>query len=210
MLLGRDAETALVDDLLATARTGQSSALIVLGEPGVGKSALLEYAASEARDMHVLRARGMESESELAFSGLSDLLRPLLPALPRIPAPQAAALQAALGLARGAPLRLEAVGERRDHGPLRGPQRLAHSRGLFASRTDARWPRSSLRRIPPADDGPPASARGRTRDRRRGQGKPAGAARDPGASYARTARRSRAATRPPPRRRSALGGIPSQ
>src|SRR6266511_2965676 len=98
MLLGRDAETALVDDLLAAARTGQSSALIVLGEPGVGKSALLEYAASEARDMHVLRARGMESESELAFSGLSDHLRPLLAKLRRIPRAQAGALRAALSL----------------------------------------------------------------------------------------------------------------
>ena len=60
------------------ARRGNSRSLVVSGEAGIGKSALLRYADREAEGFTVLRASGMESESELAFSGLADLLRPLL------------------------------------------------------------------------------------------------------------------------------------
>jgi DNA-binding CsgD family transcriptional regulator len=98
MLLGRDAEAAQIDDLLEGIRAGGSGTLVILGEPGIGKSALLDHAASQSQGMLVLRTRGTESESELAFSGLSDLLRPVLWLLPRIPPAQAAALEAALAL----------------------------------------------------------------------------------------------------------------
>ncbi len=99
MLYGRDAERALVGALLDAARGSRSGALVVRGEPGVGKTALLEDARERADGMHVLAARGVESESELPFAGLHQLLRPALHLLERLPAPQAGALEGALGLA---------------------------------------------------------------------------------------------------------------
>lgn len=98
MLLGRELETARIDRLIDDARGGLSGALVLSGEPGIGKTALLEYARDRADGMTVLRARGIESEAELAFVGLADLLRPAVGLLERIPAAQAAALQAALAL----------------------------------------------------------------------------------------------------------------
>jgi DNA-binding CsgD family transcriptional regulator len=98
MLLGREAELARIDELLGAAREGTSGVLVIRGEPGIGKSALLEHAA-QAPGVTVLRARGIESEVELGFAGLHELLRPVLDALERLPAPQAAALRGALGLA---------------------------------------------------------------------------------------------------------------
>jgi DNA-binding CsgD family transcriptional regulator len=98
MLLGRDAEDARISGLLAAARTGQSGALVLRGEPGIGKSALLDRAVEHASDMTVLRARGVESESELPFAGLAELLAPCVVGLDALPAPQAAALAGALAL----------------------------------------------------------------------------------------------------------------
>ena len=98
MLLGREHETALMDRLLDGAREGQSGALVVLGEPGIGKTALLDYAAGRAEGMTVLAARGIEAEAELPFVALADLLRPVLTSTERIPEAQAAALRAALAL----------------------------------------------------------------------------------------------------------------
>ena len=98
MLLGREHETALMDRLLDGARGGQSGALVVLGEPGIGKTALLDYAAGRAEGMTVLAARGIEAEAELPFVALADLLRPVLTSTERIPEAQAAALRAALAL----------------------------------------------------------------------------------------------------------------
>ena len=99
MLYGRDAERTLVGALLDAARASRSGALVLRGEPGVGKTALLEDVRDRAADMHVLAARGVESESELPFAGLHQLLRPALHLLERLPAPQSDALQGALGLA---------------------------------------------------------------------------------------------------------------
>ena len=98
MVLGRVAERAAIDDLLRAARSGRSGALVIRGEPGIGKSTLLRYAAEQAKDMAVLSARGYESESEIPFAGLADLLRPVLPLLDALPEPQAAALQSAMSL----------------------------------------------------------------------------------------------------------------
>jgi DNA-binding CsgD family transcriptional regulator len=98
MLVGRSAECAALERLTADARQGRSATLVLRGEPGIGKSALLRYAADQAKGVTVVQARGMESEAELAFSGLADLTRPLLGHLPGLPKVQAAALKAALAL----------------------------------------------------------------------------------------------------------------
>ncbi len=98
MLLGRDVECARLERLLAEARAGSSSALVIRGDAGIGKTALCEWAAERADGMTVLKALGAESESELPFSALSDLLRPVLPWLGAIPAPQRAALEGALAI----------------------------------------------------------------------------------------------------------------
>jgi DNA-binding CsgD family transcriptional regulator len=99
MLLGRETERLALDRLLAEARGGRSGVLVLVGEPGIGKTALLDHAAEQAAGMRVLRARGIESEAEIPFAGLAELLRPALTALDRIPPPQAAALAGALALA---------------------------------------------------------------------------------------------------------------
>ncbi|HET7048895.1 MAG TPA: AAA family ATPase [Solirubrobacteraceae bacterium] len=101
MLYGRQAECRVVERLLRGARESKSGALVVRGEPGVGKTALVSYAAARARDMRVLRCVGTEAESELAFSALHQLLRPVVNLLDRVPEPQATALAGALGLTPG-------------------------------------------------------------------------------------------------------------
>src|SRR3954451_9246803 len=98
MLLGREDERLALDRLLAEAREGHSGVLALVGEPGIGKTALLERAAHCAGDMRVLRARGIQSEAEVPFAGLAELLRAALEALERIPRPQASALAGALAL----------------------------------------------------------------------------------------------------------------
>src|SRR3954463_12690452 len=98
MLLGREDERLALDRLLAEAREGHSGVLALVGEPGIGKTALLEHAAHCAGDMRVLRARGIQSEAEVPFAGLAELLRPALEALERIPRPPASALAGALAL----------------------------------------------------------------------------------------------------------------
>ena len=102
MLVGRDHERSAVDDLLGAARAGRSGALLIRGAPGLGKSSLLASARDNATGMQVLQARGVESETELAFSGLHELLHHNLLQLADLPAPQAKALQAAFGMAEGA------------------------------------------------------------------------------------------------------------
>jgi DNA-binding CsgD family transcriptional regulator len=99
MLLGREEERLAIDRMLGQAREGRSGVLALVGEPGIGKTSLLDYAVGEAREMRVLRARGIESEAAVPFAGLAELLRPALGAIDRIPAPQAAALAGALALA---------------------------------------------------------------------------------------------------------------
>jgi DNA-binding CsgD family transcriptional regulator len=98
VLLGRERERQALDRLLATARSGRSAVLALVGEPGIGKTLLLSYAAEQAGSLRVLRARGIESESQVPFAALFELLRPTLHLLERIPPPQAAALEGALAL----------------------------------------------------------------------------------------------------------------
>jgi DNA-binding CsgD family transcriptional regulator len=98
MLLGRELETERIDRLLDDARRGSSGTLVLTGDPGIGKTSLLEYAVGRADGMSVLRARGVESETELPFVALADLVRPVLELLDEIPDAQAVALKAALAL----------------------------------------------------------------------------------------------------------------
>jgi len=100
-LVGRRAECARLDQLLADARTGTSAAVVVRGEAGVGKSALLEYLLMHAAGCRVVRAAGAESEMELPFATLHQLCLPLLDELERLPGPQRDALGTALGVASG-------------------------------------------------------------------------------------------------------------
>jgi DNA-binding CsgD family transcriptional regulator len=98
VLYGRDAERARIGELLEAARESRSGALVVRGEAGIGKSALLDDAREQAAGMHVLTARGVESESELPFAALHQLLRPALRQVYELPPPQRKALSGALGL----------------------------------------------------------------------------------------------------------------
>jgi DNA-binding CsgD family transcriptional regulator len=98
MLYGRDAERSAVTALLDAARDSRSGVLVLRGQPGAGKSALLQDAVEQASDLQVLEARGIESEAELAFAGLHQLLRPILGQVDGLPGPQATALRAAFGL----------------------------------------------------------------------------------------------------------------
>lgn len=104
LLLGRQAECARIDQLLADARGGRSGALVLLGEPGIGKSAMCAYAGEQARGMTVLSARGVESEADLPFAGLTELFRDRLQHIGDVPKPQADALRAAFALADGHPV----------------------------------------------------------------------------------------------------------
>jgi DNA-binding CsgD family transcriptional regulator len=97
-LHGRERELRRVGGILAAAREGRSGVLVVGGEPGIGKTALLDLAAEQAAGMRLLRATGVESELELAFAGLHQLLWPVLDRIDRLAAPQAAALRGAFGL----------------------------------------------------------------------------------------------------------------
>jgi DNA-binding CsgD family transcriptional regulator len=98
MLRGRCAEQERIDAVLAAARDGASAALVVRGEAGIGKTALLEYAAQRADGMRVVRGAGIESEAELPFAGLHLLLRPAADALDALPGPQRRAIASAFGL----------------------------------------------------------------------------------------------------------------
>ena len=97
MLVGRDPETAQLTGLLEQARRGSSASLVVRGEPGVGKSALLETLVANAREARVLRTQGLEVESPLAFAALHRLLLPVMRLREELPAPQARALRVAFG-----------------------------------------------------------------------------------------------------------------
>ncbi|MEU6009683.1 AAA family ATPase [Streptomyces sp. NPDC047453] len=102
-LIGRIGEREAFTELLDTIRAGESRALVVRGDPGVGKSALLDHLASRAVGCRVLRVSGVQSEMELVFAGLHQLCAPLLGRLDWLPAPQRDALRTAFGLCEGAP-----------------------------------------------------------------------------------------------------------
>lgn len=98
MLRGRTVERAVIDEVLEAARAGRGTALVVRGEPGIGKTALLRYAREQAGGLRILHAVGVEGEAEVAFAGLHQLLRPLLAQTEMLPGPQSGAIRGALGL----------------------------------------------------------------------------------------------------------------
>src|SRR5262252_2765212 len=101
MLLGREQERLEIEHALARARSGGSTVIALVGEPGIGKTALLDHAARRAAriagsdgsdgstGMRLLRARGIESEAHVPFGSLLELLRPALVMLDKLPEPQA-------------------------------------------------------------------------------------------------------------------------
>src|SRR3954468_17465034 len=100
-LLGRLSESTTLDRLLEAVRAGESRALVMRGDPGVGKTALLEYVVEHATGCRVARAAGVQAEMELPFAGLHQLCAPMLDRLERLPGPQRDALGAAFGLTTG-------------------------------------------------------------------------------------------------------------
>ena len=102
-MVGRTDERARLTALLDAAREGRSGTLLIHGPPGIGKTALLKCAIDEAHDFTVLKARGMESESDIPFAGLAELVTPLLPHLDELPGVQAAAIRGALALGPATP-----------------------------------------------------------------------------------------------------------
>ena len=135
MLLGRDAECERIERLVARARGGESGVLVLRGEPGIGKTALLEHAAASAEAATVLRVRGVESEVEVAFGGLHELLRPVLDERERLPPPQRAALERALGLVAGAGPEPQLVGA----ATLGLLAALAEERPVLVLADDVQW-----------------------------------------------------------------------
>jgi AAA ATPase domain len=114
-LVGRERECAAIDRLLEASARGESSSLVLRGEAGIGKTALLKYAEERGAGSTVLRTAGVEAESDLGFAGLHGLLRPIVDKLGELPETQAAALAGALGLA-----------------PSCGPDRLLVSAGTLS------------------------------------------------------------------------------
>jgi predicted ATPase len=100
-LLGRSAERATLDGVLSAALAGRSSAIVLRGEAGIGKTALLQYLADRAAGWHVVRAAGVESELELAYGGMHQLCAPMLAQLDGLPEPQREALETVFGRSTG-------------------------------------------------------------------------------------------------------------
>src|SRR3954463_13145045 len=100
-LRGRAKECALLDDLLTAVGRGESRSLVLRGEAGIGKTALLEHLIASASDLTVVRAVGGQSDMELPFASLHQLCGPLLDRLDGLPAPQRDALQIVFGLSAG-------------------------------------------------------------------------------------------------------------
>src|SRR3954453_18295594 len=100
-LRGRASECALLDDLVAAIRRGESQSLVLRGEAGIGKTALLEYLIASVPDLTVVRAVGVQSDMELAFASLHQLCGPLLDRLEGLPAPQRQAMEIVFGVTAG-------------------------------------------------------------------------------------------------------------
>lgn len=109
-MVGREDECETLDSLLDAARHGLSATLVVRGEAGIGKTALIDYAGAAAPDFLVVRFTGLEREKELGFAALHRLFTPILHQIRRLPAPQRDALSSALGLASGPPANRLLVG----------------------------------------------------------------------------------------------------
>ena len=134
-LLGRAGECAILDELVAGVRRGESRSLVLRGEAGIGKTALLEYLVESASDVTVVQAVGVESEMELPYASLQQLCAPLLDPLDRLPAPQRQALEIVFGLSGGAVPDRFLVGL----GVLSLFSAVAEERPLLCVVDDAQW-----------------------------------------------------------------------
>jgi DNA-binding CsgD family transcriptional regulator len=134
-LLGRASECALLDGLIGDIRRGESRSLVLRGEAGIGKTALLQYLVESAPDLKVVRAVGVESEMELAYASLHQLCAPLLDRLTKLPAPQRQALEIVFGLSAGAAPDRFLVGL----GVLSLFSEVADERPLLCVVDDAQW-----------------------------------------------------------------------
>ena len=145
-LTGRLSEREVLDRFVAGVRAGEGLALVVRGEPGVGKTALLDYLAGRASGCRVARAAGVQSEMELAFAGLHQLCAPMLDHAESLPGPQREALRTAFGLSAG-PVPDRFLVSRRRATPARHRarrDRRARSTGRpVAARRPARRPRGA-------------------------------------------------------------------
>ena len=101
MLWGRRQQCTALDGLLAEVRAGRSRVLVIRGETGIGKTALLDYAAETAPDFRAARAEGVESEMELPFAALHQLCGPMLSRLGRLPGPQRGAFGGSVRVVSG-------------------------------------------------------------------------------------------------------------
>ncbi len=135
VLLGRTTECSRIDGLLERVRGGESGVLVLRGDPGIGKTVLLRYARERAEDFAVVATRGVESEAELPFSALAELLGPLLGGIDGLPAPQAAAVNSALALGPPVPGDAFAVAT----GALRLLVAAARRSPLLVLVDDAHW-----------------------------------------------------------------------
>ena len=135
MLCGRSEQLAAIGRLLGGMRSGRAGALVLRGEAGIGKTALLEAAADEAAGARVLRVAGVESEAELPFAALHALLRPALDQIGALPGRQAAALRGAFGLAEETVTDRFLVGL----GVLSLVAELAEDRPVLVLVDDAQW-----------------------------------------------------------------------
>ena len=134
-LRGRADECGVLDGLLADVRRGKGRSLLLRGEAGIGKTALLEYLIESASDMTVLRAVGVESEMELACASLHQLCAPLLDRLESLPLPQRDALRVVLGMTAGPPPDRFLVGL----GALNLLSEAADERPLLCLVDDGQW-----------------------------------------------------------------------
>ena len=135
MLCGRSEQLAAIGRLLGGMRSGRAGALVLRGEAGIGKTALLEAAADKAAGARVLRVAGVESEAELPFAALHALLRPALDQIGALPGRQAAALRGAFGLAEETVTDRFLVGL----GVLSLVAELAEDRPVLVLVDDAQW-----------------------------------------------------------------------
>src|SRR5271154_2289687 len=101
VLWGRDRERAALDRVVSDAVSGRSSVLVIRGEPGIGKTALLDDLCARANGVSTIRAAGVESEAELAFAVVHNLCTQSEPGIDRLPDPQRDAVRVAFGLSRG-------------------------------------------------------------------------------------------------------------
>ncbi len=135
VLLGRANECSVLDGLIRGIRRGEAQSLVLRGEAGIGKTALLRYLIAEASDLTVLRSDGVESEMELAYASLQQLCGPLLDRLPRLPESQSQALEIVFGLSAGAAPDRFVVGL----AVLSLLSEVAEERGLLCVVDDAQW-----------------------------------------------------------------------